>query len=546
MSPLVDVPPPPSVTSTVPASPTPSAAPASTANTSRPPPASVIIPGNVRLPPLSAAIIDAQRVEPEESRAQYASDLFETIDVTGVGDVVLYRGALYVPQMTPSARERLITAAHDVAGHPGVHATVAALRAAHVNWPGRESDVREFIASCVPCQRFKAPPSVANTGISEPTASTHPYHLLYADFVGPINGKHFISILDRFSGYMWLRTAVSTASSALIAGLNAVFDILGTPNVLRVDSGSGNISAALHKYANDRNIVLLPSPAYAPFTLGAVEGRNDTIRQLAHLLFGQDGHGAADALTNQDSLNKIADTYNATPSSVTGYSPFRVFRGYEPSTAVRELTGCNNVGNVDVESHVNFVSLLHLLTSVASSTAQLKAAHHRDSKRVSPPTFEPGDYVLVWYPPLHKLDTAYRGPFTIESRRTPSWYFVRRLVDRDNADAVPFEVHVSRLRAFNASRTSVDRLLAHGLDASYDIVTGILSHRVAPTGQYEFEVSWSDGTTTYTPPGLLSKVTLFKDYVASHGIVLPRTRGAPGGAPRGGPQRRRGRGRGRA
>ena len=529
-----------SSSSTASSSPT-SATPASASASSSGTPSSIIIPGNVRLPPLSQEIVDLQRDAPDEERRLYSSSPFEIINVSGVGDVVLFRGALYVPTNATAARDRLITAAHDVSGHPGVHATVSALRAAHVNWPGREADVRTFVASCVPCQRFKAPPSVANTGVSEPTASTHPYHLLYVDFIGPITGKYILAILDRFSGYLWLRSVASTASTSLIAGLTSLFDILGTPNVLRVDSGSGNVSASLRKFVDERHVVLSPSPGYAPFTLGAVEGRNDTIRQLAQINFGADGHGAADALTNQTTLNKIADMYNTTPN-YTGFSPFRIFRGYEPSTAVRELTGCNDVGNVNVEGYVNSVSLLHLLTSIASSTSQLKAAHHRDSKRDELPKFNIGDYVLVWYPPLHKLDTAYRGPFVIESRRTPSWYFVRRLVDRGNVDAVPFEVHVSRLRFFNASRTSVDRLLAHGLDTSYDIVTGIVSHRIASDGQYEFEVTWSDGTTTFSPPQLLSKVTLFKDYVASHGIDLHRTRAAPSGAPRGG--RRRGRGRG--
>ena len=153
--------------------------------------------------------------------------------------------------------------------------------------------------------------------------------------------------------------------------------------------------------------------------------------------------------------------------------------------------------------------------------------------------------MLVRYPPLHKLDTAYRGPVVIESRRTPSCgtYFVRRLVDRDDVDAVPCcKVHVSRLRFVNASRTSADRLLAHGLDASYDIVTVIVSHRIASVGQHKFEVTWSDGTKTFSPPQLLCKVTPFKVFVASHGINLHRPRVAPSGASRGG--RRRGRGRG--
>ena len=96
--------------------------------------------------------------------------------------------------------------------------------------------------------------------------------------------------------------------------------------------------------------------------------------------------------------------------------------------------------------------------------------------------FNVGDDVLVWYPP-QKLDTAHHGPFII--RVAPHAVVVpyfRRLVDRDNIDADSFEVHVSRVRFVNAARTTVDRLLAHGLGTSYDVVTGIVSPHVASHG----------------------------------------------------------------
>ena len=98
------------------------------------------------------------------------------------------------------------------------------------------------------------------------------------------------------------------------AGLNSLFDIHGTPNVLRVVSGSCNVTASLNDFVDEHHVVLLPSPAGdVPSTLGAVQGRNDTTRQLAQINFGAGGHGAADAPTDQTTLlNKGPDVYNAT------------------------------------------------------------------------------------------------------------------------------------------------------------------------------------------------------------------------------------------
>ena len=92
------------------------------------------------------------------------------------------------------------------------------------------------------------------------------------------------------------------------------------------------------------------------------------------------------------------------------------------------------------------------------------------------------------------------------------------------SDGVLTEVHVERLRPFNASRTSIDALLSHNLDSSYGIVSAILSHRTSASGALEFEVKWQDSTTSFVDVKTLSKVTLFKDYVTQHGLTLAPSR----------------------
>ena len=52
--------------------------------------------------------------------------------------------------------------------------------------------------------------------------------------------------------------------------------------------------------------------------------------------------------------------------------PFRIFLRYEPTTSARERTGCDDVGNGSIEGYVTSVSLLHLLTSIASLRCQMR------------------------------------------------------------------------------------------------------------------------------------------------------------------------------
>ena len=454
---------------------------------------------------------------------------FACFDVTGIGQIVLYKGRFYFPTNATGQRVRVITTAHDHGGHAGIYGTLEALRAAHVGWPTLHADVASYIASCPSCQRFKAPDSLGNTGTSEPTTATAPRHTLYVDFLGRLpQGGYVILAIDMFSRYMFLRAASSTASSSLIRAIDSITEFTGYPRILRVDRGSGNISKELNRWAESHSIELVPSPPFAHFTLGMVENRVGQVRDLAHLLFGTNGTGAAAALSSQANLNLIANVANRLVNRSTGYSAYEVFFGTPSPTPVDELTGAagSPIFN-SPDDFINCVHALHDLVATASSASQLINAKGRSQRSTPPPTYAAGDLVLMWYPKRDQFDIPYHGPFIIDSRRNDNWYLVRRLVDQGIHDAKLTEAHVSRLRRFNASRTTIDALLAFNLDSSFGIVSAITGHGVDADGNAEFHVLWADGTTSRSPAELLTKVKVFQDYVATHGITLPSGRAGP-------------------
>ena len=223
---------------------------------------------------------------------------------------------------------------------------------------------------------------------------------------------------------------------------------------------------------------------------------------------------------NFNALAPVLDI-NATFNRSTGFSAFRHFRGYEPDTPLTTLTGTAGLpGDVSTEQFAHLVSQTQLLAATSSSTSQIIAARDRDAARGPPVALAAGDYVLVWYPPLNKMQEAYRGPFIVDSKRTDSWYSIRRLVDKDNTAAVPFQVHVSRLRKFNNSRVTDAQLLSRGLDDDFCIVKAITGHHRLPDGSYEFDVLWEGGDISRSSPETLSKITIFRDYITAHKIAI--------------------------
>ena len=431
-------------------------------------------------------------------------------------------------------RHELIALAHDSGGHPGQDYTIAALDLAGVGWPTRDADVTTYVDACTPCQRIKNRHTTFNVGVTVPTVPERPYDTLYVDTLGPIDGDYVCVIVDGFSKFLWLRAIASTSAASIKSALDAIAAGLRYPRTLRVDSHQAHLSVEMADWAKSHGITIAPSPPHAHHTLGTAETRMDRLRQLAMLRFGDDkGTGAArDALKDQTKLDALADILNARPCrGIGGRTAHEVFRGYMAGTPVSSALetapfrpGASPLeAGAEAEDFHNRHAATLDLAAIALSVGQFTEAAGRDGKRQPTPAFPRGTLVMLWYPRTDKFQSFWRGPFVSdgESRADAegSWFNVRQLADHDNADAKLQEVHVSRLREFNASRTSIPELLAHGLHDDFGVVVAITNHHVGPDGNLEFLVTWEDKSQSYAPASWLGRVTLFKQYCASAGIT---------------------------
>jgi len=323
----------------------------------------------------------------------------------------------------------------------------------------------------------------------------------------------------------------STSASDTIRALEFVTNAWGYPETLRLDRARANSSLQLAEYAKRHNFLVVLSPAHAHFTLGQVETRNRDLAAMAVTVFGESG--AAQALVDQSSLNQLSFFSNAALNSNRGTTPYRALRGYDPPTPLTVETGVEDFlypglpssFSGGLERFANSLAGLQELVATGHSTAQLVDAASRDAARAPPTQFDKGDLVTVHYPGALKLQSYLRGPFVVDSHPSRSWYSLRRLEDIGNASADTFQCHSSRIFKFNASRTTIEALMARSLSDDYGVVTAVTAHRLLPDGQYEFTVVWADGDITQSTADPLSRVTVFKNYVAAHGLVLdPRKR----------------------
>ena len=145
----------------------------------------------------------------------------------------------------PEVRTLLISEVHDapMAGHFGMDKTLELLQRYWV-WKDMRKDVREYVRSCISCQRIKhstrKPP-----GNLHPIIARRPWQIVTMDFVGGLpplsqsTSTQILVVVDKFSKYTILEPCPSnmTALDTAQAFIRRVVSSFGVPNVVISDRG---------------------------------------------------------------------------------------------------------------------------------------------------------------------------------------------------------------------------------------------------------------------------------------------------------------------
>jgi hypothetical protein len=203
--------------------------------------------------------------------------------------------------------------------------------------------------------------------------------------------------------------------------------------------------------------------------------------------------------------------------------------GITPYAALHGMRGRNRVDNLmssatGVASLAEWTSLINACQTWVEMQNEMSSVRDKadlDASYGKLMQLDAGQHALVFYPARpDKMHAYWRGPYIVQKRDDDrNYYTVAELCDGSVGE--PIEVHVSRLRKYDMSRTDLREEALKKLPEGYLLVTGVREHRAKkdyPT-ELEFMTTWSDGTTTWEPATSVRRTEQFKEHVKKHRLI---------------------------
>ncbi|XP_062713307.1 uncharacterized protein K02A2.6-like [Aedes albopictus] len=214
-------------------------------------------------------------------------------------------------------------------GHPGMERMKAVARS-HVYWPRIDDDIADYVKRCESCSiHSKTPPKVPLQ--SWPLAQS-PWERIHIDFAGPLNGLHFLVVVDAFSKWPEICIVRNPTTSAVTEFLNELFARFGIPNVIVSDNGSQFTSEQFATFCRKNGVQHFRISPYHPQSNGQAERFVDTLKRSLRKI--NEGENIS------ETLQTFLQVYRTTPS--------RVLNGRTPS---QQMLGRNIKTVLDLLHH---------------------------------------------------------------------------------------------------------------------------------------------------------------------------------------------------
>ena len=232
-------------------------------------------------------------------------------------------------QFVVSQRHRGATldGCHREAAHQGQRRSIALMQE-RFWWPGMTCDLRNCIKKCSRCRKYEAAPPVVPM---KPLTCSGPGELLHVDFTSieetvPLKEElvicNVLVLQDHFSKYVVAYVVkdqtARTAAETLRIGY---FWLFGAPAYLVIDQGKAFTGHVITHLCELYGVQKLRTSPYHAQTNGQVECMNQTIIHMIGKL--EEDKKACWS----KHLPELLMAYNATHSTVTGYSPYYLLFG---------------------------------------------------------------------------------------------------------------------------------------------------------------------------------------------------------------------------
>ena len=229
-------------------------------------------------------------------------------------------------------RTLIISEAHDspMAGHFGMDRTLEILRR-HWHWRGMQQDLRDYVKSCLSCQRAKHP-TAKTAGELHPILAERPWQIVTVDFVcglptvGPRKLSQILVIVDKFTKYVLLEPCPIEMSAAATAEvfIRRVISEHGVPAVVISDRGPQFASEVWKLMLKSLGTRVALATSHHPQTDGQTERAIQTLlRIIRAFVSAQSDQWVAMLPLFQFAMNNAS-------SATSRYSPFQLLYGTNP------------------------------------------------------------------------------------------------------------------------------------------------------------------------------------------------------------------------
>ena len=397
------------------------------------------------------------------AEATYYAQIFQSLCIDPHGLVCLRKPADHMSErperllrLVPNDWRRMaMLKAHHSASHQGVERTVDYC-SRYLHFRGMRELAEDTIRSCMQCQAADAPPKDQRFH-HHSQRQGRIWERLSIDLVGPLPSakggfKHILTVKDVFSGWVEALPMRKTDSESIAEKLvNEVFARYGIPAEIKSDNGANLTSALMRDIANMLGIEHITTLTYNPRANPVERFHQDLKAALKKMVIDH-------PRTWIDHLPMVLLAFRTSKSRSTGYAPFQLMFGRNPSLPLELLYGSPLPEATKYSSQQDYALAVKNRAETAFRYARnhLRMAIARARQNYTGRTckFKVGDKVWLFCPRKisaykQKLVSYWSGPWEIQKQINEIVYEL--LPHPSWVHKTPVMVTVDRLKAFHAS-----------------------------------------------------------------------------------------------